>query len=174
MAGDKAENLKKARAEAQRVLDENHITEPPVPIESVLDSYGLDYEEGEFDESETVGFIDLDEKTIFVDWDASPEKKAFDLARGLGLYLLYKNRISKNAQRGILKRRPLGSAEIEPPEKIVNEFAAHLLVPSNMLEKVKKEYGKLAAVGILAELFGVSKDLIRYRLHKSQDYGEEA
>lgn len=153
------------RQKAEEVLSANHIVEPPVPITSILETYGIRYVEGEFKEPEIAGVIDAKKRLVYVDINDSPARKAFTLAMALGHFEIHPKQLEENPKTGVIERNPLGvSLKPKAPEE-AKKFAAFLLVPEKMLENTTEKYGDLATVGVLADLFGVTQELIRYRLH---------
>ena len=81
---------------------------------------------------------------------------------------LHRERFEKKpSEYAVLLRRPMKAAN-SPLEKEANAFAAHLLVPRKLLDK----YVGFASVDRLAEIFAVSKDVIRARLE--YEYGTDA
>ena len=56
-------------------------------------------------------------------------------------------------------RKALGELNQDPKEKEANCFAANLLVPAELLEKYK-DYN----IDTIAKIFGVSQEVIGYRL----------
>lgn len=150
---------------ANEVLAENYISQPPVPVVELAKNYG--YEVKEIDLPPNIaGFVDPKNHTIFLNILDSDTRKAFTIAHEIGHIKMHSEDLEKNPDIGILYRRPLGEKNSEPKESAANYFAACLLVPLEMLEKVKEKYGNLINnnLELLSALFGVSPEVIGYRL----------
>jgi Zn-dependent peptidase ImmA (M78 family) len=109
---------------------------------------------------QVAGFLDFDEKAIYVNSADHYNRQTFTIAHELGHYLMHKELFERDSARyKVLLRRPIGE-ETDPIEKEANAFAANLLVPMNLLNL----YKKYATQEDLAQLFAVSRDVIGYRL----------
>lgn len=148
---------------SKRVLAENFITEPPVPINTILSNYGIKALEVEIDEA-IAGLLDPGEKAIFVNQRDSIKRKAFTLAYELAFFLMYEKQIEKDPDVAILYRKPIGSSEYTAIEKEAIGFAASLLVPSDFLREVIESHGRIAEPTLLSDIFGVTEEVIKYRM----------
>lgn len=156
---------KKVKQTAEEVLDENFITEPPVPVIELVKNYGYEVQEADLP-SDVAGFVDPDKHIIYINTTDSDTRKAFTIAHELGHIKMHSKELEKNPDIGILYRRPLGEKDSNEKESAANYFAACLLVPEKMLKETLKRYGKLADnPKILGDLFGVSQEVIGYRQH---------
>jgi|SRR3989344_2835356 len=161
-------DFKRAKSAAEEVLKENFITKPPIPIIELVKNYG--YEVAEIDlDPDIAGFVSLEDRVIYVNNADSETRKAFTVAHELGHIKLHSTELEKNPDIGILYRRPLGRKDDDEKEQEANYFAASLLVPKEMYEEVTNRYQNVLneenEVEMLSKLFGVSQDVIRYRLH---------
>ncbi len=154
----------KAKNTALSVLAENYISEPPIKVVELVKNYGFDVMETDLP-NDIAGFVDPQKKVIYLNISDTPSRKAFTVAHELGHIKLHLKDLNDNPDLGILYRKPLGKKDEDPKEQEANCFAANLLVPEQMLKATIKKYGDLASVENLAILFGVSQEVIRYRLH---------
>jgi Zn-dependent peptidase ImmA (M78 family) len=165
-------NFIKAKQTAEEVLKENYVTTPPVPVVEIAKNYGYQVIEGELP-SNIAGLVDLERHIIYVNQFDSPTRKAFTIAHELGHIKLHADLLQKNPDMTILYRRPLGKKDDKTEEQEANCFAASLLVPDEMLQNILKEYSSLKLTdennrNSLATIFGVSNEVIGYRLHDLQ------
>lgn len=156
-----------ARAYAEQVLAENFVNDPPVKITDLIRNYGLTVEVVDLQQygQRVAGFIDPEKRVIYVNKNDSAARQAFTIAHELGHWLMHQSQLSTEPDKyAILYRKPLGVANPDPIEKQANAFAACLLVPRDMLERYRKD----SSINELAAIFGVSTDVIGYRLkHES-------
>ena len=147
---------------AEQVLRDNSIVRPPILPRELAQSYGLEVKVVGFDRehASVAGFIDFDERVIYANAEDHFNRQTFTVAHELGHYLLHRTLFEEHPEDyKVLLRMPLG-AETDPVEKEANAFAANLLVPRKFLDF----YGRYAEVDELADLFAVSKEVIRFRL----------
>jgi len=158
---DKAENI------ASEVLRENFISKPPVPVYELARNYGYEVMEAELP-SNVAGLVDIKKNIIFINKADTDTRKAFTVAHELGHIKLHSSELKKNPDLGILYRRPLGEKDSDEKEQEANFFAASLLVPESMYEDVLKQYKDVLPenkIELLSALFGVSQEVLGYRLH---------
>ncbi len=154
----------KAQGLAESIIEKFDISEPIIPIYDIADSEGLSVKIIPMPETlkGVSGFLDPDKKIIYVNVEDAPSRQNFTVAHELGHYLLKHD----PSQYQVLLRFPELNGK-EPQEKEANCFAANLLVPESMLKKIIKKYDiKEEDAGLLAQVFGVSKDVIRFRLKR--------
>lgn len=145
---------------ADKLLRDNQINKPPVPLVELATNHGFSVQIGVFPDNlfNVCGYIDINKKVIMTNASDSPNRRAFTIAHELGHLLLHEDELLKNSDLGVMLRAPLGKQELDPHEKEANAFAANLLVPADMLKPYLSE-----SDGVIAALFGVSEDVIRYR-----------
>lgn len=156
-------NYKQVIELTRQILADNRIQTPPVPIKLITENFGLaigaiDFQE---DASRVAGLIDLKNSLIVVNGDDSPQRQAFTVAHELGHYLLHRDEVKKEGNVNIMFRGPIGKVDDDWMEQEANCFAANLLVPDDLLQKyieVTADQNKLS------KIFGVSKDVIGFRL----------
>jgi Zn-dependent peptidase ImmA (M78 family) len=154
----------KAQSAAENIISDYKITDPVVPIYDVAESKGLSVRTIDMpDELKGVsGFLDPDEKVIYVSADDIPTRQLFTVAHELGHYVLEHD----PETYGVLLRFPELNGG-EPVEQEANCFAANLLVPRHMLKEVMRKHSlSKDDIGLLAPLFGVSTTVMRYRLER--------
>jgi Zn-dependent peptidase ImmA (M78 family) len=156
---DRKPDYKRAVELANQVLTENGVTEPPVLVEELARDRGLTISMASFAaHPEVAGLINLAQRKIFVNRLDGPKRQAFTIAHELGHYVMHRETLKGNPDMGIVYRKAI-DAEKDPFEQEANAFAANLLVPMRFLNRYRG-----LPVPQLSILFGVSEDVIRYRL----------
>lgn len=159
-----AANYTKARQEAKRLLQKYRVDEPIIPIFDIVEKEGLEIQAMEMPPAleNVAGFLEPDKKMIYINVNDPPNRQTFTVAHELGHYILAHNKDNLN----VLLRYPLlQNAKKDPLEQEANCFAAELLVPSKMLKRVMKKYSlEKGDEEILAGMFGVSKDVMKYSI----------
>jgi len=154
-------NHKEIEFEALRVLEAYKISEPVVDVTKI--AQGEDYEIKEVkmpSEYEGVaGFHDKDKKIIYVASDDSPSRKLFTIAHELGhVFLAHPN-------YSVLFRIPKKDTEYSVEEQEANSFAAHLLMPTYMVQKYLNQYNlSRSDYKKMAEIFGVPMSAMQHTL----------
>ncbi|OGJ78095.1 hypothetical protein A2412_03290 [Candidatus Peribacteria bacterium RIFOXYC1_FULL_58_8] len=153
-----------AKDKAAEILRQYEIEEPIIPITRLAEKHGLTVKVLQFPETlrDVAGFFDPEQKIIFVNRADPPNRQTFTIAHELGHFILG----HKPNEYGVLPRYPRPK-EDNPIEKEANCFAASLLVPLDMLKKIMKQYSLNktdADQELLAGIFGVSTDVIKFRL----------
>ena len=119
--------------------------------------------------SNIAGFVHINDHIIFVNNSDSETRKAFTIAHELGHIKLHAADLQRNPSLGILYRRPLGRRDDSEKEQEANCFAASLLVPPVMYEEISRQYKGVLTnenkAELLSRIFGVSPEVMRYRLH---------
>lgn len=153
----KSENL------ALGLLERYKIDSPFVDVFGIAKNEGIEIKFVKFsgEHDRVAGFFDPETKTIFVNENESTNRQTFTVAHELGHYLLQHT----PEQYGVLMRWPLPNQEKTNIEKEADVFAANLLVPRGLLLKTMKQYGlNEEHADILAKIFGVSREMMTYRL----------
>jgi Zn-dependent peptidase ImmA (M78 family) len=155
--------IQKVASEADQILSDNLVVEPHVPIVDIARNYELLVKEvdlGSFG-AKVAGFIDPLQKIIYVNQKDKPQRQAFTVAHELAHWILHQEKLHSEPDKyAVLYRMPLGAKTDDKVEKEANAFAARLLVPRELLEKYKDK----SNVATIANIFGVSEELIGYRL----------
>lgn len=145
------------------LLDKHQIDSPVVNVFQIAESEGVKLNFVKMpDTYENVsGFFDFDTKTIFINNYDQPKRQIFTVAHELGHFILN----HEKDKYGLLFRMQKINGENSDVEKEANFFAAHLLVPYKMLKNIMNQYNLNEKDDeILASLFGVSKEMMGYRL----------
>lgn len=154
--------VQKAESTADDILSQNFIIAPPVPIVEIARNEGLLVKEvdlGSFGDR-VAGFIDPMQKIIYVNEKDKAPRQAFTVAHELAHWLLHQEKLHSEPNKyAVLYRMPLGKTQ-DKIEKEANALAGRLLVPRNLLDKYKNG----SNIATIAKIFGVSEELIGYRL----------
>lgn len=145
------------------LLDKYQIDKPVVNVFEIAEDEGINLKFVKMPEAlkDVAGFFDAESKSIFINNEDSPNRQVFTVAHELGHYILGHN----TGQYGVLYRRQILSIEQVPAEKEANYFAANLLVPKQMLKDIMEKYNLTKKDDeILASLFGVSREMMGYRI----------
>lgn len=100
---------------------------------------------------ETVsGFLDIEERTIYVNAKDNFQRRMFTLAHEIGHFILHKDILEKEPGKyELVYRSQTLEGAPDPIEQQANCFAAHLLVPKTMLDK----YYHQASIDQLSTIF---------------------
>lgn len=160
--------MRKGIEKAIEVLRDNSVTNPPVDVFEIANNYGLNILEADLrkEKESPSGILDMDNSNIYVEKTDSPQRKVFTVAHELGHYLMHKEELKSYPEKyAVLYRRPLGAPNHDSVEQDANSFAATLLVPQKMLDRYKKsENPEDENLYLLSKLFGVSRELIGWRI----------
>jgi len=164
-------DYKKVKRMVNVVLNENLVVEPPVRVEEITRNYGLHIRQTDFVAKgfhQVAGFLDLEQKTIYLNQTDADSRKAFTIAKILGYWLLHQNEILANPDKyTVIQYKPLGrQANKDLIEREANFFASQLLIPDSMVENF---FDQLQDLKKITRIFGVSEDVISYRL--KEQYG---
>ncbi len=164
-------NYKKAIEAAEKVLKDNFVSGPPIPVEEIAQNFGFTTKAVSFPKNEDVsGIIKPKEKVIYINKNDSLTRQNFTIAHELGHWLLHNEiLIEGDGKYNVLFRRSIGQLNNDPVESEANCFAANLLVPNKYLKEYKVLIkNNIIDSGILAPLFKVSGEVIGYRLKYEQ------
>jgi len=133
---------------------------PPIPVLEIAQQNGVNVVFTSFGvHAETVaGFCDFKNAKIYVNKDERIGRQTFTIAHELGHWMLHREFFNADPnQYAVLLRfqKPKNS----PMETEANLFAAELLAPTRLLQPVKG-----AAISTLANIFGVSREMMEHRL----------
>ena len=145
---------------AREMLQTKMIVEPPVIAAELAEGEGLEVSCMTFKPEYThiAGFIDTEKMAIVVNAADNMARQNFTIAHELGHYLM-----KHHEQDGyeVLLRNP-SAMKNTPMEQEANCFAANLLVTIMFLREYIDRYSMITDQQ-LADIFGVSKDVIRFR-----------
>lgn len=134
---------------------------PPIPVLEIAERNGVNVVFADFGKHNEVvaGFCDFGAAKLFVNAKDIRTRQMFTMAHELGHWLLHRDVFLADPSRyPVLPRFQEG----EPGnvfEQEANAFAANLLVPSRLLTPVKA-----SPVSALADIFGVSRTMMEFRL----------
>lgn len=154
---------KLSESNAKELLERHRITKPFVDVFYIANKEGLEIKFVSMPSSykNVAGFFDPETKTIVVNGDDPTNRQTFTVAHELGHYMLG----HEPSEYSVLLRLPVPSDKKQQIEKEADVFAANLLVPKEMLKKIMREYDlKGEHIDILSRIFGVSREMMSYRL----------
>ncbi|MFP5077482.1 ImmA/IrrE family metallo-endopeptidase [Rhizobium sp. YIM 134829] len=154
-------NYKAAKAEADRLT--KIYSAPSIPVIEIAEQNGVNVlfsDLGRFREN-IAGFCDFQAARLYVNRDDSTTRQMFTIAHELGHWLLHRDAFLADPERYPVLPRFQKPDENNAFEREANAFAANLLVPDHLLEPVKG-----APVSALADVFGVSRTMMEYRLKR--------
>lgn len=147
--------------EAKRILDEFGFSAPPIDPVTIARELGVKVSFVSFPKHPNVsGFYDAQDDAIYIAKGEYPKRQTFTIAHELGHRLLHREWAASNDYRVMLRDQSL--MVLDEKEQEANAFAAHLLVPRDMLD----EYRHVASIEELSRLFVVSMPVIRNRLRR--------
>lgn len=153
----KKDDVLLGKKEADKVILDNFINNPPVPIYELIEIYGLSTYVANFDNAEVAGYLDFDQKRIVLSKKDNDRRQTFTAAHELGHWIMHRNYVEENEDIRGVYRKPIGS-ETDKFEIQANSFAANLLVPDKMLLL----YLNLSDQEI-SDIFKVSRSVIGFR-----------
>jgi len=157
-----------AKQKAYEVLGRYDVAEPVVPVREIAEREGIkvvffkpkDVTNSPSKEVSGFYFPDTAEPKIYVNAEDPSTRQLFTIAHELGHAVLG----HKPDQYNVLWRFS-SPIDKDPLEQEANCFAANLLVPEKMLFVAMKKYNLGHKDNtILASLFGVSPDVMKFRL----------
>lgn len=156
---------RRVRAAAADLLRKYGIDEPPVPVLDMAADSNLTVQFARFpsNRSNVSGYIDTKTSKVIVNVDEAPARQIFTVAHELGHWLLHRQEVEDDRLYRVLMREPLDGPK-PVIEREADAFAANLLVPEPLLERYWLRAAVRPSRQSLARLFGVSEDVIRFRL----------
>ena len=157
----------KCKEMAKKVLEENAIIAPPIPIIDIANNYGLTVLEEKLESHHSGKYMPAEHKIIINNKDSSPRQR-FTIAHELGHCLLHQDRQELQEKEVFARKLPICATEKKWYETESDFFAAHLLVPFPFLkEMLEKEQNDLYR---LAQRFNVSLTMINFQ-KRNYDHG---
>jgi len=155
---------------------------PPVPLDKILKYLGLRYKSAKYHqlEKDSIGALLVEEKTVVVDDTYPMNIQRFTTAHEIGHWLLHvAPQQSPNMGLGKHLTDWLQSASTKSQkkrarqEKEADKFAAALLVPQPLLQRVARQYRNrdVDAFRAIARTFKVSQETLLYRLQDLDERG---
>lgn len=156
-------SLATAKTQAKKILKENFVLEPPVDVYEITRNEGIRVIEEPFPEDyeDVSGFINIEDDcpVMYINESEPKNRKKFTVAHELGHWVLHEEAIREDTRRAVMFRVALGEPNQDLLEKEANAFAAELLVPLDMFEKLEESQSQ----NELATIFEVSAEVIGYR-----------
>lgn len=149
------------------LLTEHRVSKAPVPVESIVSSYGIHLKKGDLEDVSGLIVRDGSSITIGVNSEQSRTRQRFTIAHEFGHFLLHEG-LSSHVDHNyrVNFRSGASSLAIDVEEIEANFFAASLLMPRTFLdaEDAIEAVDSDASVGRLAKLFNVSRHAMSLRL----------
>ena len=161
-------NYRKVKDKVKQLREKYKLYDPPINPLHIARSEGINVKFVNFRNGLDIsGFYDPSENTIYVNKNESPKRQTFTIAHELGHALLHRDWAQSEDYHVLKRDQTTGLFGLnEPHEKEANAFAAHLLVPRDLLDKYYPDLD----VKALARLFAVSVPVIENRIEF--EYGE--
>lgn len=168
---DKARD--RARDIARQIVRDYGITEPPIRVEEVVHSQGVEIVRHRFEGPES-GFAlrDGSRRIIGLNTQTSRRRQRFTVAHELGHLLLHEGKII--VDQAVLRvdlRNDVSSMGTDVQEIEANTFAATLLMPESLvfnhvlkLVRANSQITRETLIAELARIFDVSAEAMGYRL----------
>jgi Zn-dependent peptidase ImmA (M78 family) len=133
---------------------------PPIPVAEIAERNGVQVVFGTFGEfsDKIAGYCDFSESKIVVNDDDNHGRKMFTVAHEFGHWILHREFFVEHPENYAVLPRFQAPAQ-NSFEQEANFFAAEILAPAKLLRPVKN-----AGVARLAALFGVSREMMEFRL----------
>jgi len=125
----------KAKSIVRKLLDEQRIQKPPVPVEEFAKRLGAEIRYSPL-EGEISGMVFRHEDQVIIGVNSlhHPNRQRFTIAHEIGHMLLHKGvEVHVDRTFRINLRDDVSSQAVDPEEIEANRFAAELLMPEHML-----------------------------------------
>lgn len=129
---------KKIRTLVAELLDHNIVQKPPVPIDKIAKSKGVQIIRHPIDIEDVSGFLyrDKDKAVIITNSEHSDVRQRFTISHELGHFLLHEGHpVHVDRKFSVKMRNDLSSKGVDTYEIEANNFAAELLMPKEMLKE---------------------------------------
>jgi len=166
--------MKRAEKQAYKVLRENNISKPPVPIEKIATVHGASLSYEPFEDKDAIsGMLFRDGKKIVIGINSAHgrTRQRFSIAHELGHLLLHEGKLFVDKVARINLRDETSSKATDREEIEANSFAAAILMPEDLVvSEVAKRLERSSNVkpdiliSELARAFDVSNEAMDYRL----------
>jgi len=152
-----------AKTKARALRAQYGVEEPPVNLFDIANNEGIEilYFVPDDVTTDISGLLSKEEKKVFLNAHESAARQNFTLAHELAHYFLD----HKPNEYGVYRRDSLYAESKPEKEQEADCFAAELLMPEELINKVKTKYELTDDdAQALSRLFGVSPSAMRYRL----------
>lgn len=166
---------KKISEEVEKLIQNNRVTGPPVPVERI--ARGLTQLRFSPLDDELAGMVYVKDGTPIIGVNSlhHPNRQRFTIAHECGHFVLHRAKITREVHIDkafpMLRRDSVSTAGIDEMEIEANLFAAELLMPKDFLMGALGALGSNlldidddVAVKALAKRFRVSPSAMRFRL----------
>lgn len=158
------EDWLRVREAAAGQIKELRVRDAPVPVIAMAERAGLSILYADFPDADQVsGFIDARTSSIYVNASDAPTRQLFTIAHELGHWLLHRPQVIEGRQYRVLTKQSLDAPK-PPIEEEADGFAADLLAPKFLLDRYYRDAVVRPSRQSLARIFGVSDEMIKYRL----------
>lgn len=164
----------KERSLARRVLKNACVLLPPIPIEKIVNEFGITvrYEPLDSTKEKISGMLyrSKSDCVIGINSSESAERQRFTMGHELGHFLLHKGmQMHLDSSRNIFLRKLGSSKSFDPKELQANAFAAELLMPESFVKSAVNTFTKHiddveSLIEELAVRFRVSSQAMTMRL----------
>jgi Zn-dependent peptidase ImmA (M78 family) len=158
----------------EKVLRENSVDRPPVPVERIAKALGIQILHQKYEEADVSGFLyrDATRAIIGVNRTHHSNRKRFTIAHEIGHFLLHKGNFKEvHVDRAfqVKLRNDLSSQGTDFEEVEANAYAAELLLPSSFIREDLAEMGAVdiedeESIKTLARRYKVSPQTLVFRL----------
>lgn len=165
---------RRIRQLAQQLIEENNIKHPPVLVEQIIESRGIQLLKEHKPSSNVSGFIARRGGATIIGVNSSQAsvRQRFTLAHELGHHLLHAQGLSEvhvDETFEVKFRDERSSLGTDLDEREANLFAAELLMPQHLIEEalatqIGIDISDDDVINELAENFGVSTQAMLFRL----------
>lgn len=164
----------KIRFLVKELLEQSGVHMPPIPVEDIARSKGIDVRTSEERDSSISGFLFLgsEQPIIGVNGKHHPNRQRFTIAHELGHYLLHSSTIQDlylDHSFKVLLRDDRSSEGIDEAEREANLFAAEFLMPVSFLQndlhdRMQIDVDDETFLRELAQRYQVSQQALIFRL----------
>lgn len=166
----KARSAKALRVEAESLLQTMGFKAPPIPVDQVVESLGIQLRFSPF-EGELAGMLIREQNKTLIGVNSLHHinRQRFTIAHECGHFLLHKGQdVHIDRSFRVNRRDEVSSKAIDPEEIEANRFAAELLMPYDMIMKDLVEYDidieNEEELKDLAERYQVSIQALTHRI----------
>ena len=161
------------RQQAEALAERGGRAKPPIDVDSIAEMLGLPVTLENLGPAVSGLLVNNGAQAyICVQEEDAETRRRFTVAHEIGHYLLghqFRGGEHVHVDKGnyISQRGPRSSAGVDPMEIEANQFAASLLMPSQLLQQHAAGYGRTlldSDVSALAETFNVSEQAMTIRL----------
>lgn len=166
--------MRKIEREVKKLLDDNGVTMPPVPVDRIAESLGaiISFEpfEGK-DDLSGILYRDGKNKIIGINSAHTQNRQRFSIAHEIGHLRLHSKELFVDKVVRVNFRDNKSSLATDREEIEANTFAAELLMPKNFINtgidsliKKRQAFDKDEIIEHLSRAFHVSPQAMEYRL----------